>query len=197
MRRDSTGNTALHYSFGQHDLRDLLIKAGANITATNNEQQTPAFYQFQMSNEDADANVMSRDGQTLLDYDTHITQEELNANQQMHLPVQDSLGRTLLHWAVLTGNPSAILSMAGDFNERDHCGCTPLHSLMAASSDFFDESVFNLLVSKCDVNAVNIDSQTALHMAACQEFDNASCIKGLIKAGARYGLAEVLFLLTV
>ena len=133
---------------------------------------------------DLDCDVVGSNGQTLLD-DADISQQERVANRQMRLPAQDSRGRTVLHLAALTAN-SGIISMAGNFNAQDHCGCTPLHSMMTVGSDVFDERVFNLLVSKCDVNAVNNDGQTALHMAASHDINNASHVKGLINAGARY-----------
>ena len=203
MRRDSQGNTALHYVRTEsQSLRKLLIDAGGDVMTTNNANHTPAVCDLLMDFEEddifLDCNLVNGNGQSLLEIlgprsgqsasRGALSQRELDANRQMHLPVRDSNGQTTLHLAALHGC-SSELTVAGDFNAKDSCGFTPLHCLMTIGPHEFYESNFNLLVSKCNVDAVNLDGQTALHMAASHDFSNALAVKGLIKAGARYVIA--------
>ena len=200
MCRDSYGNTPLHYvTVDNESLRKLLICAGSDVMAANNDNQTAAFCQLDMeyteSGIDLGCNIVNGNGQSLLDIlasasgqlssRSKFSQQELDANRQMYLPTQNSNGQTILHLAALHGWLSEF-SVPGNFNAKDCCGFTPLHSLMARGSEDFDEAIFDLLVKKCNVDAVNMEGQTALHMAVSHDLSNAFAVKGLIKAGARY-----------
>lgn len=194
----------MHYMTAHNEsLRKLLIRAGSDVMATNNENQTAAFCQLHMeyteSGIDLGCNIVNGSGQSLLDilasasgqFSSHsmFSQQELDANRQMYLPTQNSNGQTILHLAALHGWLSE-LSVPGNFNARDCCGFTPLHSLMTRRYEevykAVFEAIFNLLVRQCNIDAVNMDGQTALHMAVSHDLSNAFAVTGLIKAGARY-----------
>ena len=192
MRRDSQGNTALHYVRTEsQSLRKLLIDAGGDVMTTNNANHTPAVGELLMDFEEddifLDCNIVNGNGQSLLEIlgprSGHsasrgaLSQRELDANQQMHLPFRDSNGQTALHLAAMHGW-SWELTVAGEFNAKYSCGFTPLHCLMTRGPEEFHESIFNLLVSKCNVDAVNLDGQTALHMAASHDFSKHCRCRG-------------------
>ena len=165
------------------------MDAGGDVMATNNGNHTPAVCNLLMDHDEdnifLDCNIVNGSGQSLLEIlgprsgQATLSQHELAAHRQMHLPVRDTNGQTTLHLAALHGWSSEF-SVAGDFNAKDSCGFTPLHCLMTRGPVEFHESIFNLLVSKCNVDAVNFDGQTALHVAATYDFSNTFAVKGLI-----------------
>ncbi|CAB0032608.1 unnamed protein product [Trichogramma brassicae] len=112
--RDNKGQTPLHYAAFENNLPILksLLERGADANLADAEGSTPlhitydpqsAYYIFQISSE---------------------------KGQQVEVNARDKLGRTPLHYAVLTcriDNVMMLLTQGADPNSADTEGVTPLH----------------------------------------------------------------------
>ena len=192
--KDESGNTAFHYvSAWNSDLRNMFIEANSNMVATNGNGQTPAFYAINndewklQCDMDVECDVQCS-SHTLLqlacdELACGIGQTELAANQKMHLPTADSHGQIAMHVAAMAGFTTATW-LTGDVTVKDHNGFNPLHTLMTSTD--YQQDIFEVLVSKCDVNDVTVDGQTALHLAASKDSEvPMDAINKLVQAGIR------------
>jgi len=172
---DHFGCTALHYAVcsGSAAAIQLLLAAGANVSARNFRQLSPLHYGAMQPR--AELSVL----------------KQLLAADQSACCARDQGGFTPLHYAVaracLCGSPSAVAALltaaAGAVNSRSSRGHTPLH-LAAASHhqpDVQQRVVDMLLASGASPNAPDAEGRTPLHFAAAGA---TQVLQQLLSAGA-------------
>ena len=102
----------------------------------------------------------------------------------------DASGSSALSWAVRYQDCDAVqklLLCGSNPSHRDSCGQTPLH--IAAETG--DVALLNLLLSaKPDVNSVDRDGSTALHVAA-KKLEGTRLVDSLISHGANVEVQDI------
>lgn len=148
-----------------------------NISNQLNHYQN---YQNKINNDSADIHT-----DFLYDYGWmktyHIT------NSRILINIQDPLGRTPLHWGIITQNFALIeqaLNQGANITIADAKGCTPLH--MAINAKLIDIAIL-LITRGADINAQNEKGYSPLHLAVWSDH-NLALIKYLIHNGANPNL---------
>ena len=143
--KDRVDRTPLFPAAGSAlDTAEVLLKAKADIHATDADGMTPLFFA---------ARVGSK---------THV---EVLLAYKADLQARDDWGESALHAAAEEGNSAtvkALLKARADVHATDNEGETPLHK--AAEVDA-QEVVEELLAARADVRATNEDDETPLEVA--------------------------------
>ena len=180
-KADAAGNTALSYCAreGHFTALKMLLEAGANPDMGNKQLETPLMLAAKSGHLDSaeellecGANPDNRDakGQTPLMLalkGNHMDMVELLMSYQCAMNTQNiQTGKTILHWAVQTGDIKliqSVLRMGAEPNIRDKEWETPfLTALLNKRLDIVD-----LLVKyKCDIKVTDKHFNTGLHLAA-------------------------------
>ena len=197
---DQTGNTPLHIaaSGGHINVVSVLLKHKADVHIANNAGMTTVMsaaangyataLRLLLESVDYDVGLLNtKDGHGSTPLmcaatDGHIAVLEILLKcEGLLLDECDSSGRTALHSAVLFGQPDAfemLLHAGADPILADHHQTTPLMSAAIRSRT----RMVQALVNSGNVNAVNLENFTALHMAV--RMNSLTIAQALISAGA-------------
>lgn len=155
--------TPLHYAANRGNVRiaELLLKAGASVSATDDEGRTPLHLSV---------------------WTNHL--EVAKALIASHAPVEakDNRGYTPLIYASASGDPrivAAVIAGGADINESDSTGATALHT--AANASLFEVTKW-LLDHGASVNALTHGGVTPLIYAATH--DDSDVVRVLLEHGA-------------
>lgn len=181
---DQNGNSAIHFIIDAKKLNSLrsVIKGHADLNLEDSSGRSPIVLAVEQNWEEgalllaqsgADINVDSPHQQGLLlsAMKRKMTSLSLFLIKKMTkkmLQTSDSLGRTPLVWAILNKDTiltQALLDRNVAVNLADSRGYTPL--LLATEQDFTD-GVRLLLSQKADVDSVNFNGDSVLHLAKSQ-----------------------------
>lgn len=124
--QDKDGNTALHHAAQAYEpaIVELLLKAGANVTAQNNLKRTPLHEVLQPTTQEFSSQL--RTSQKL---NSNILLIPLLLKSGAIIDAQDVDERTPLHCAALTKdlfNAKLLLQAGADIHIKDKYGLTPL-----------------------------------------------------------------------
>lgn len=193
---DNNENTPLHYAALHDNAYTIyfLIKKGALIDHSNNEGETPLHYAALRGNNDcveallsldADINKTNIKGESAL----HYSIKSKNKNTMITLLKNGihtnicSYNGTALHYAVHDYNVLFDLILFGvDASLTDQYGRTVFHELAKTSSDNKEEIIKLISEHGVNINAIDNNGNTALHLAAIHQ--QYSTMKLLIKYGA-------------
>ncbi|KAL6696427.1 ankyrin repeat-containing domain protein [Trichoderma pleuroticola] len=180
--RDEHGNTTLHVaaSRGYDNIVTALLRAGARTRCLNMDQQTPWDAATRAGQPEtarlllnADPNPEGDDFETLI--------ESLDDSQ---MNVQDILGRTPLHTAVILGHKEAVsqlLEAQVSPDIQDQIGRTPLHYAARRVNPAIAKA---LVTAKANVNIADAEQRVPLYLAA--EAGNVEGVKMLLAANAEF-----------
>lgn len=193
-KRDALGNTPLFYASqkGARDIVKLLVENGADVNLANNHSSTPLHIVSQSGNKEivavllengADINGTDKEGKTPLIYSladgrTEFTKFLLSKGADKN--IKDNAGYSALDYATSRGLRDTIALLAGDVEEKDSLGNTPLHQAVWNEEA---EVVNELLkVSSTNVNALNDEGESSLILACMR--NNLRVAEILINSGA-------------
>ena len=167
--RGDTCGTPLQMAsdYGEVAAAETLVAAGAAIEDACDRPENVALF----------AAVCSGERETV---------EGLLADGIADIGCQNRQGNTLLHLAARAGHTGLIevlITAGADVNVANKRGESPIHSATAARAASENSAdIIALLVSRgCPVDAVDVDGQTALHLAALH---SVPAINALLKADA-------------
>lgn len=163
--RDAKMKMPLHWACrsGFTDGVDFLLKKGSNINAKDSEGITPLM----------DALALRQ---------TQIA-EKLIIHKDIDVHIQDTKGRTALHWSCRTGSKSCtqlLLHRGADCNIRDFSNITPFQEAVAIRHSGVAMSLIEC--GNFDINVRDWRGRTPLHWVSRTGL--ASCVQLLINAGA-------------
>ena len=149
--RDSTGRTMLHWAakYGQHEVAELLLSAGADRDALDKRKVTPLYLAAVFNNR----NVF-----------------DLLLAQGASLEISDLDGQNLLHHAVFWKQADLmelLIAKGLNLNATDFAGNTPLH---CAVEKRFGEGVKLLLINGATPGLRNKEGMTPYDLAEAMEF---------------------------
>lgn len=148
------GETPLHIACNYEDekiVSMLLLKKTLNIDIIDYEHQiTPLMYVISLNN---------------------ISLTKLLLNNKANPEIQDSLGNTSLHLAIIENNveiTNILINKFNNFNLSNIECMTPLHQLLVLNTDLFKINEFNidLLLIKTNINIQDINGNTIWHLLA-------------------------------
>jgi predicted Fe-Mo cluster-binding NifX family protein len=158
--------------FGDLDITRLLIDKGADVSATDEDGQTPLHraseYGYKrvaqlLIDKGADVSVTDKDRRTPLHLASDEGVAQLLIDKGVDISVSDKDGQTPLHLASDEGVAQLLIEKGADVSVTDQCGRTPLH----VASSTRHEGVAQLLIEKgADLSATDKDGQTPLHLAS-------------------------------
>lgn len=166
------GATNLNENEIANEIARLLLAAGANVNAKDEDNVTPLFFAIEGKNVEL-VDMLIKAG------------ADVNA--------QEAVGSTPLMWAVenkitAAGQIITLLLAAGaDVNKKSESGTTVL--MMAAANPKGTEAVQLLLAGNADVNLQNSKGETAL-MKAARYTDNVEVVNMLLAANADVNIAD-------
>ena len=177
---ETDGTTALHWAAHRDDLdtADLLIRAGANVTAANRYGVTPLL----LASENGNAALIERllnagadPNRTVGEHETALMTAARSGNVDAVKVLSDHgadvhateswRGQTALMWAAVENNAAAaqaLIEAGAEVQTRSNGGFTPL--LFAAQAGHI-EAASVLLAAGADVDAPLPDGMSALVMA--------------------------------
>jgi ankyrin repeat protein len=210
---DKFGRAPLHYAILSHsdtqiELVNILCDAGANIDAADCWGKTPLHLACNGNKAgcvrallDRGANLLlgDHDGKTALDCAIEIDDEScLQAFVEKYPELQQNVENLKLSFnfdriksAIEKNDIQYALSLLEEHQDCvrviDYQGCTLLHHAMFMQKDMmrFVESLYEFGV---DIDAVNYQKQSALHLASCK--GHADCIRFLLGQGANIFLED-------
>ena len=163
---DVYGNTALHWACAKGDfplIAEILVSNGANINQRENQGITPLMAAVMVGHIEAARKLLE------LGADTHVLDME---------------GKSALHFSCAKGDFPKIVDMlltnGADINQRSCRGYTPL---MAAVAVGRLETVRKLLELGADIHALDMEGNSALHLA-CAIGDFPKIVDILLTNGA-------------
>ncbi|MBL0319994.1 MAG: ankyrin repeat domain-containing protein [Alphaproteobacteria bacterium] len=206
--KDVFGKTALHYAASNHpDIAAILYESFTpglgktqytlkGIGITWEHKHAPNGY------EAINSTIKDSEKKLALDYlpksaQSDILRKRLKVDKNYRLSYNPAKGQTMFHGFARSFDPQAFNSNAvkikhilktipSDLNAKDLNGNTGLHYLVQRA-----ESIPNLadfIKKDLDINAVNNDGLTALHLAASH--GHVKAVQQLIKAGANHELLD-------
>ncbi|RYE05573.1 MAG: ankyrin repeat domain-containing protein [Rickettsiaceae bacterium] len=216
-KTDDMGNIPLHYA-ADIAVAQMLLDAGSSVSAKNLNDDTPLHH----AAEDGHQEVVE-----LLINKHHDLVFEVNNQKQtaLHLAVcdgceavvellinrypklvfeVDSFGKTSIYWACFHGYENVVKLLINKYPElvfeADSFGRIAIH--YAALNGH--EAILNILLADgTDINAIDKDGNTPLHLAACcshsnmnadtindSDYDYTRVIKFLLDCGANLGAAN-------
>eukprot|EP00041_Stephanoeca_diplocostata_P038487 m.1519701 g.1519701 ORF g.1519701 m.1519701 type:complete len:1385 (-) comp25225_c2_seq2:179-4333(-) len=182
--KDDTGRTPAHWAAALNKIAcvNILVKAKADFTVTDNEGATPLHYASQHS-----------------DTDVLCT---LQKASPASMDMKDNNGSTALAWAVAHGNSDAtrvLLDLGANSTEPDGTGRLPLHASVFAGSIACTKLLLAHVKrtpdvdsdeeNKADIDTRDTSGQTAL-FAACNE-GHVDIADVLLDAGASPHVEDV------
>ena len=192
--RNGAGETALHAAIRNRatEAAHVLIPAGANLYALDNEGRSPMSFAFD-HDRDWRAQFFTADVLSIRDTADNtllasaVTEGRVDAVRQLlelgaDVHARDRAGNTALHQAARLGELDALrlLTAAGaQAATRDAAGNSPLH--VVGSRDAA-ETVEVLLARGADLEARNTEGRTPLHEAARR--DDGDVVRVLLARGA-------------
>jgi ankyrin repeat protein len=196
--RDEINFTPLHWaaSEGQVEIASLLISAGADVHARDDDGETPLFGAAESSpqivqmllNEGVDINTRNREGKTILHelaYYGERTESQFVITCGANINIRDNNSMTPLHYAALAGlydEVELLVNNGAKLNSLDNRGFTPLHlavsaNIMTHKLSSYIKTVEILIKYGADILAQTYSGKTALDLASRHEF------KGLLGSG--------------
>ena len=201
--QDEDGTSPLMHAanMGNEQVVHELIKAGASLTAMNEQQMQRALRYVSreghssvvrtLTEAGADVNGQDNNGTTplmkaanwghdqvvheLIKAGASVTAKNNKQQTALHIAISSSWG---CHFSVV----KALIEAGADVNEQDKGGTTPL---MEAANMGNEQVVHELIKAGASVTAKNNKQQTALHLAISSSWGNRfSVVKALIEAGA-------------
>ena len=147
LRDRLTGTTALEHAVrnANREMVELLLQAGASVSATNSAGETV----LMMLNDDATSDLVW---------------DLINAGAKVNL--KDDSGNTALMQTAAAKNPEALktlLDAGAEVNEKNKAGRT---ALMLAASEGLVNNVRTLVLAGADINALDAEETNALALAA-------------------------------
>lgn len=178
-QKDRDGDTPLHIaaSKGDNDTIVALLEAGAPTKCLNMDRETPMRAAERAGHTDTVNLLQTADPAPEGDLERRMA--EFDTSQPN---LQDNLGRTALHMAVLLGRLEIVqqlLKSEASTEIMDEIKRTPLHYAVQQK----DSAVTKTLLTKgANVNAVEAQGRTPLYFAA--EADNIAVVRMLLAAKA-------------
>ncbi|QLH36355.1 MAG: ankyrin repeat domain-containing protein [Parachlamydiaceae bacterium] len=162
--QDSNGDTILHKATSHDDIKTVkfLLKRGANANISNNEGCIPLHKSISFG-------LSCYEISKLLIEKSNINAQNLEGETALYLAVS----RERLNLVKL------LLAYDADTHIANKVGWTPLH---VAARMGCDSALLQCLIEKTNVNILDQDRQSALHMAASSH--NTENIKLLLENGA-------------
>ena len=204
---DSNGNHALHLALGNSNIRttQLLLDCGADANAVNEHGQT-ALHMAALAQKNSSALC-----EVLLKHNARVDAVDRDENQPLHSACSSCTeavkllvslgsdtnalnkhGRTPLHSAASGShshtqlNPTEVCEIlvthCAKIDIKDEDGNQPLH--LACIRGCTDIAAY-LISQNANVNAVNNQGLTPLHMVACRERESPQLCELLLKHGAK------------
>ncbi|CAN5388842.1 hypothetical protein BH11ARM1_BH11ARM1_10670 [soil metagenome] len=180
---DADGNTPLHLAarYSQPKIGELLIEAGANVSAKNKNGQTPIGMSVAegqgklvelLLDHGADLSYVSKGDWSLLHWaigtgNSNLVEKMLADGADAN--TQDD-GRSVLYTAALSGTPAmvtALIKHGAKVESRTQSGETPLFAAVRMGKSGVDA----LLKGKANINAENKSGMTAMEVFAVQNSD--------------------------
>jgi len=198
---DSKGRTALHVASRCGFIRTCthLLNNGSSVNLVDDSGRLPAHYAAEIGHDKllrllieagSDTLMADNDGKTMLHLAAEKGHEEvvamlLNLEQgDIDVDAVDSLERTALHYAVVSGNSNIVsrLLIAGAYIDAADCsGLTPLHLAASKAADII---VAELLKSNPGVNLQDEEGRTPLHHALMTRYPSIAVLRALLDHGA-------------
>ncbi|ESP03528.1 hypothetical protein LOTGIDRAFT_171317 [Lottia gigantea] len=189
--------TSIHHAVDRKDVKFLipLVKGGANLNIQNSEGETPLLVSIRRGNIDssvmliengADINLSNSDKTTPLMTAIHYDRIDvaiLLIKKGCELDTQDNDKETALHLAVRNECITLLVRSGADINIRYKDGKTPLMKIIMNGRCGIAEYIVELFLQRgCNINVVDNENKTALHVAL--ETKKYNVVQLLLQHGA-------------
>ena len=183
LKDSEKGWTPLYYlmdssDFGEPELVQLLVKAGAHINIKDDKGITP-LHLAAFKGQDEIINI-------LLNYNNI---DGISEEMKLDINAKDILGRVPLVLAIIEGQLNSaliLLDAKADINVTDNENNSLLHYAVSGKGNSLLFSIM-LIDRKIDLNAQNNDGNTALMLIAMKNpKENVRLMKKLLNSGAKY-----------